>query len=94
MYNVNLLVKGKLIVILEKKPSGGYLTKGNESEGVTTIVVPGGSAKRPSWVTQRILFCLVFVSSCDKHGDTMIFSSSRRNLIDVRKFLIPRFCIV
>lgn len=53
-----LLVKGKLTVILEKKPSGGYLTKGIESDGVMTRVVPGGNARRPSAVTHRILFCL------------------------------------
>lgn len=68
--------------MLEKNPSGGYLTKGSDKEGVITIVVPGGKAKRPSCVTQRILFCLVFASSCGKHGDTTTLSINRTNLID------------
>lgn len=52
------LVKGKLMVKFEKNPSGGYLTKGNDNDGAITSVVPGGRAKRPSSVSQRILFCL------------------------------------
>lgn len=46
--SVNLLVNGKLIVILEKNPSGGYRTNGIDSDGLTTKVVPGGRASRPS----------------------------------------------
>ena len=56
--NQNLLVKGKLTVMLEKNPSGGYLTNGNDKEGEMTRVVPGGKANLPSAVTHNILFCL------------------------------------
>lgn len=57
-YNYNsLLVNGRLTVILEKNPSGGYRTNGNERDGVMTKVVPGGSASLPSEVIQRSLFC-------------------------------------
>lgn len=52
----NLLVKGKLTVMFEKNPSGGYLTKGSERDGVMTRVVPGGRARRPSEVTHSIRF--------------------------------------
>lgn len=51
-----LLVKGKLTVILEKNPSGGYLTNGSDKDGVMTRVVPGGRARRPSDVTHNIRF--------------------------------------
>lgn len=53
----NLLVKGKLTVILDKNPFGGCLTNGIDSDGVMVIVVPGGSANLPSFVIQSILFC-------------------------------------
>lgn len=55
-YILYLLVKGKLTVIFEKNPSGGYRTKGMERDGVMTRVVPGGRAKRPSEVTHNIRF--------------------------------------
>lgn len=58
MKRQGLLVNGREIVKLEKKPSGGYLTKGSDSEGDMIMVVPGGSASLPSDVIQRILFCL------------------------------------
>lgn len=53
-----LLVKGKLIDILDRKPLGGCLTKGIDIDGVIVIVVPGGRASRPSLVIHKILFCL------------------------------------
>lgn len=53
-----LLVKGKLTVILDRKPGGGCLTKGIDSDGVIAMVVPGGRARRPSFVIHKILFCL------------------------------------
>lgn len=53
---IYLLVNGKLTVMFEKNPSGGYLTKGNDRDGVMTRVVPGGSARRPSDVTHNIRF--------------------------------------
>jgi hypothetical protein len=51
-------VNGKLTVMFEKNPSGGYRTNGNERDGVMTRVVPGGNANLPSAVTHSILFCL------------------------------------
>lgn len=56
-------MNGKLTVMLEKKPSGGFLMKGIESEGAKTKDVPGGRANLPSLVTQRILFCLEWGTS-------------------------------
>lgn len=53
----DLLVNGKLIVILEKNPSGGYRTNGIDRDGLTTKVVPGGRASRPSDVIHKIRFC-------------------------------------
>lgn len=44
--------------ILDRKPSGGYRTNGNESEGVIVRWVPGGNASRPSVVIHNSLFCL------------------------------------
>lgn len=82
------------MVILEKKPSGGYLTKGSDREGVIIIVVPGGRARRPSCVTQRILFCLVLPSSCGKQGDTIIFNISSTTLTDVCILLSVRCSII
>lgn len=51
-------MNGKLTVILDRKPLGGCLTKGIDNDGVIVIVVPGGKARRPSFVIHRILFCL------------------------------------
>lgn len=56
--NKYVLVNGKLIVIFEKNPSGGYRTNGKDKEGVIISVVPGGRANLPSEVTHKILFCL------------------------------------
>lgn len=55
------------MVMLEKKPSGGYRTKGNDSDGVIIRVVPGGKANLPSEVIQRNRFCLEWCSSEDPH---------------------------
>lgn len=51
-----ILVNGRLMVMLERNPSGGYLTKGIDIVGVMVRSVPGGSASRPSFVIQSILF--------------------------------------
>lgn len=59
----NLLVNGRLIVMLERNPSGGYLTNGMEMVGVMVRRVPGGSASLPSLVIHRILFCLWLIFS-------------------------------
>lgn len=58
-----LLVKGRLTVMFEKNPSGGYLTKGNDRDGLMTRVVPGGKASLPSAVIHKIRFCLEWTSS-------------------------------
>lgn len=57
---MSLLVNGKLIEMFEKNPSGGYRTKGIAIVGDMVRDVPGGSAKRPSSVTQIKRFCLDF----------------------------------
>lgn len=43
--------------MFEKKPSGGYRTNGKDNDGDMIMVVPGGSASRPSDVIHNILFC-------------------------------------
>jgi hypothetical protein len=53
-----LLVNGKLMLMFDKKPSGGYRTKGRDRDGVMTREVPGGRARRPSFVIHSIRFCL------------------------------------
>lgn len=53
-----VLVNGKLMVMFDKKPSGGYRTKGRDRDGVMTRAVPGGRARRPSFVIHSIRFCL------------------------------------
>lgn len=45
------------MVMFERNPSGGYLTNGNDRDGLITSVVPGGKASRPSDVIQSIRFC-------------------------------------
>lgn len=41
--------------MLDRNPSGGYLTKGSAKEGVMVRLEPGGSAMRPSLVSQMNL---------------------------------------
>ena len=53
---IYVLAKGKLTVILLRKPLGGYLTNGNDNVGTIDITVPGGRAILPSFVIQRTLF--------------------------------------
>jgi len=46
----HLLVNGKLMLMLDMNPSGGYLTNGMDRDGVIVSLVPGGRARRPSVV--------------------------------------------
>lgn len=41
--------------MLERKPTGGYRTKGSAREGVMVRLEPGGRAMRPSFVSQMNL---------------------------------------
>lgn len=43
--------------MLLRKPYGGCRTKGSAKVGVIVMMVPGGSAMRPSFVNQKTLFC-------------------------------------
>ena len=64
-YRRYLLVNGKLMDIFDKNPSGGYLTKGKDKEGVMVRWVPGGRARRPSLVIHRSLFCRECELDCE-----------------------------
>ena len=53
--------------MLDRNPSGGYLTNGRDSDGVIVSLVPGGRARRPSVVIHSRRFCRecgVSFSSC------------------------------
>ena len=54
------------MVIFDKNPSGGYRTKGMDKDGVMTRAVPGGRARRPSFVIQSIRFCLEWGLSSER----------------------------
>lgn len=43
--------------MLDRNPSGGYLTNGRVSAGVMVSLVPGGRASRPSVVIHSRRFC-------------------------------------
>jgi len=64
-----VLVNGKLMVMFDKKPSGGYRTKGRDRDGVMTRAVPGGRARRPSFVIHNIRFCLEWGLSSERTRD-------------------------
>lgn len=51
-------MKGNATVRFDRKPSGGCLTNGIETEGEIDIVVPGGRASLPSFVIHSTLLCL------------------------------------
>lgn len=77
-----VLVSGKLIVIFDKNPSGGYRTNGSDNVGVILNTVPGGRAKRPSSVIHISLFfrecgsSLRFVSSSATFTSTLRVAAS------------------
>ena len=85
----HLLVKGKLMDMLERKPSGGYRTNGSDSEGVMTRAVPGGRARRPSLVTHKIRFCLECALLSEHLEGTNVAARRDRQAASARMFMAP-----
>lgn len=55
--------------MLDRNPSGGYLTNGSDSDGVMVSRVPGGRASRPSVVIHSSRFCRECGVSADRDDD-------------------------
>lgn len=68
--------------MFEKKPSGGYRTKGSDKDGEMTIVVPGGRANLPSDVIHSNLFCL----ECTSPGKVVLVRRSTPSTVKDQDF--------
>lgn len=95
----NLLVNGKLMLMLDKNPSGGYRTNGSVNDGVMTSRVPGGNANRPSVVIHSRRFCRecgTSSPSCrwsSSSAPVTLFSNHINSNNTVHKDDIPKFFI-
>lgn len=88
--------------MLDRNPFGGCLTRGIDSDGEMTKVVPGGSASLPSFVIHSILFCrewgMFSLATPSWSGDAMgsnaanaMLSSTRGNAVSIANLWIKDY---